>query len=256
GLWGLRTTHGLLSAAGVVPLSPEFDTMTWLAARADIFERVGEVLLAADDRAWQGAVVLTDACAQAEPAFAPLIDAVAGALAGRHALPVTHAPASDTDLETWRKTYITLSAHDAWRTHKDWITRTRPVFSPAIAGRWQAAEGISASAAAQAGAVQAALRAQVHRLLGQHRVAVLPSASSAAILRTADAAAVDAIRGSTFRITSIAGLAGLPQVSIPFIGADGLPAGVSLLGPAGSDRALIRLAAAVGRQLGALGTTA
>ena len=44
-------------------------------------------------------------------------------------------------------------------------------------------------------------------------------------------------------ITCIAGLAGLPQVSIPLNTPDGLPLGVSLLGPAGSDLALIRFAA-------------
>ncbi|MCJ9711844.1 hypothetical protein LWS69_22690, partial [Bordetella hinzii] len=79
-------------------------------------------------------------------------------------------------------------------------------------------------------------------------------ASSVAISRTADPVTVDQIRANTFRITSIAGLAGLPQVNIPFAGADGLPAGVSLLGPAGSDLALIRLAVEVGRQLAAIGT--
>ncbi len=33
GIWGLRTTHGLLSCAGLVPLHPSFDTVTWLARR-------------------------------------------------------------------------------------------------------------------------------------------------------------------------------------------------------------------------------
>ena len=53
----------------------------------------------------------------------------------------------------------------------------------------------------------------------------------------------DSIR--TLRITCIAGLAGLPQVNIPMRGADGLPMGISLLGPAGSDLRLIRLATAL-----------
>ncbi|WP_233236132.1 amidase [Bordetella sp. LUAb4] len=254
GLWGLRSTHGLLSAQHVVPLSPLFDTMTWLAARSDVFERVGSVLLGAPQAtAWREALVLTDACAQADAAFAPLIESVAGALrtAG---LPVAHQAASATDLETWRRTYITVSAHDAWRTHGEWITRAQPDFGPAIAARWQAAASTSADEAAAAAALQARLRTELRALLGEDRVAVLPSASSAAIAHTADAATVDAIRAQTFRITSIAGLAGLPQVNIPFIGGDGLPAGVSLLGPAGSDLALIRLAISIGTRLSALGT--
>lgn len=255
GLWGLRTTQGLLSTAGVVPLSPLFDTMTWLATRAEVFERVGQVLLPGPaDIAWRGAVVLTDACAQADATFAPLIDRVIDALASEFSLPITHAPSSDTELEVWRQTYVTVSAYDAWQTHKDWITTAQPTFGAAIQGRWTAASSITTDTAASAEAMQANLRDQIRSLLGSDRIAILPSASSAAILRTADPATVDGIRANTFRITSIAGLAGLPQVNIPFIASDGLPAGVSLLGPAGSDLALIKLATAVGRALNALGT--
>lgn len=255
GLWGLRTTHGLVSAEHMVPLSPLFDTVTWLAADAGVFERVGRTLLPEPaGLAWSAAVVLSDACIQADAVFQPLLRAVTRALETRLGLPVGNAPASDTDLEQWRQTYVTVSAHDAWQTHGDWITRVQPAFGAAVAGRWKMAAGVSAQAAAQASAEQARLRAQVHALLGRDTVAVLPSASSVAISRSADPVTVDQIRANTFRITSIAGLAGLPQVNIPFIGADGLPAGVSLLGPAGSDLALIRLAVTVGRQLGAIGT--
>ena len=51
-----------------------------------------------------------------------------------------------------------------------------------------------------------------------------------------------AVRLRTMAITCIAGLAGLPQVSLPLTLPDGTVLGVSLLGPAGSDLALIRLA--------------
>lgn len=255
GLWGLRTTQGMLSTQGVVPLSPKFDTMTWLAAQSQIFERVGQTLLqGANSVPWRGAVVLTDAYLQAEPAFSPLIDKVVRALENSMALPVSHAPSSDTSLETWRQTYVTLSAYDAWQTHQAWITGTHPTFGAAIEGRWKAAAAVTAQQAAEAELIQAQLSEQIRTLLGTDRVAIVPSASSAAMSRTADPASVDAIRTNTFRITSIAGLAGLPQVNIPFIGGDGLPAGVSLIGPAGSDLALIRLAIAVGELTGALGT--
>jgi hypothetical protein len=40
GLWGLRTTHGAVSTDGLVPLSPSFDTVEWLARDASLLERV------------------------------------------------------------------------------------------------------------------------------------------------------------------------------------------------------------------------
>ncbi len=86
-------------------------------------------------------------------------------------------------------------------------------------------------------------------LLGEDGVAVLPSAASLAPRRDADSAQVDAVRLRTMAITCIAGLAGLPQVSLPLSAADGTPLGVSLMGPAGSDLALIRLATALASEL-------
>jgi amidase len=86
------------------------------------------------------------------------------------------------------------------------------------------------------------IRARVRNMLGARAIAVLPSAASLAPLRAADAAHVQAVRMRTMAITCIAGLAGLPQVSLPLRTAAGEPVGVSLLGPAGSDRTLIELA--------------
>ena len=91
-------------------------------------------------------------------------------------------------------------------------------------------------------------------MLGEDGIAILPSASSLALPRDADARLIENTRNNTFRICCIAGLAGLPQVSIPYLTPAGVPIGVSLMGPAGSDLALIRLAIAVGQATGALGT--
>jgi amidase len=90
----------------------------------------------------------------------------------------------------------------------------------------------------------------MHALLGDDGVAVLPSAASLAPRRDADPASVDAVRLRTMAITCIAGLAGLPQVNVPLATPEGEPLGVSLLGPAGSDRALLRLAVALAGERG------
>jgi amidase len=86
-------------------------------------------------------------------------------------------------------------------------------------------------------------------LLEKDGVAVIPSAASVAPLLSASGADIDDLRTRTFRITCIAGLAGLPQVSIPFTSPQGLPVGISLLGPAGTDHALMELAVAIRRTL-------
>jgi amidase len=246
GLWGLRTTHGLLSCDGLVPLHPGFDTVTWLAHDGAVFERVGRVLLPDHAFRFRRVLCLDDAAALADAEFGAPLDALTRRLSGHldvQAAPARAAPGED--LTAWRQVYATAGAHEGWQVHGEWITQRQPVFGPAVAARFAAASRVGEAAAAAARATAQRIRAQVRDLLGSDGVAVLPSAASLAPRRDADPAAVDAVRLRTMAITCIAGLAGLPQVSVPLAAADGTPLGVSLLGPAGSDLALIRLAVAL-----------
>lgn len=250
GLWGLRTTHGLLSAEGLVPLHPGFDTVTWLAHDPDTFERVGRALLPTSTWAPRRLRVPLDAWELADPLFQEPLARVRDALAAELGTPAEATRwAGDTRLDGWRQTYATAGAHEGWRVHGGWICEHRPVFGPAIAARWAAASRVSDADAETARAQWAQVRTHVRTLLGDDGVAVLPSAASLAPRRDADPLAVDAVRLRTMAITCIAGLAGLPQVSLPIATGDGEVVGVSLLGAPGSDIALIRLATRLHRMV-------
>ncbi|MBA2962750.1 MULTISPECIES: amidase [Ramlibacter] len=242
GLWGLRPTHGLLSQQGLVPLHPGFDTPTWLAHAAPTFARVGAVLLPpAPPRAWRRAQRWQAAWEQADAVFQAPLQAAWQALQDL-GLERDTVPADAFAPDAWRQAYVAAGAREAWQAHGAWITGADPGFAPAVAQRFQFASGVT-EAQAQAGrSTQTAVRGQLRDLLGSDGVALVPSAASVAPLRTADPAEVDAVRLRTLRITCLAGLAGLPQVSLPCRTPDGLPIGLSLVGPAGSDAALIALA--------------
>jgi len=244
GLWGLRTTHGLLPRQGMVPLHPSFDTPTWLAHDAATFARVGEVLLpAAPAPAWRHAVRWAAAWDEADADFQPALAAGWDALTRLLALPGRELAAAEyAPLDTWRQHYLMASAHEGWQVHGGWIRGTEAGFAPAVAARWRFASGVGSDAAQQAWAAIADVRSRVRSVIGSDGVALVPSAASVAPLRAAAPEAVDAVRMRTLRITCIAGLAGLPQVSLPCRGEGGLPIGLSLIGPAGSDLALIALA--------------
>lgn len=250
GVWGLRTSFGLLSTASMAPLCPSFDTATWLAHDAGTFERVGQVLLPKTGTLPLRQVLLPfDMLELADADFHPVVhrvyDALRSELSGQH----MRLSGDEGELEKWRLAYIHASAFDAWQCHGAWIAATRPEFGPAVQARWDMAREISAETARAAREKQDLVRHRVRSLLGADGVAVIPSASSVAPLRDASAAEIDQVRARTFRLTCVAGLAGLPQVSMPFTTPAGLPIGVSLLGPAGSDLALIGLATRLWRSL-------
>jgi amidase len=244
GLWGLRTTHGLLSRDGLVPLHPSFDTPTWLARDAAIFERVGRALLPVQPApTWRGAMRWSAAWEQADAAFRPVLETAWIALAGTLGLsPQVLAADAHAPLDSWRQHYLLASAHEGWQVHGGWIGGNDAGFAPPVAARWRFASSVSAAAAQEAWSAIAGVRSFVRGVIGEDGVALVPSAASVAPLRDAPADSVDAVRLRTLRITCIAGLAGLPQVSLPCRDAEGLPVGLSLIGPAGSDLHLIALA--------------
>ena len=252
GIWGLRTTHGLLPADGLVPLHPSFDTVTWLAHDAETFEQVGKVLLPASDFTPKRLLILQDAWDLADPVFVEPMQRALDALSQQLNLTPEPVRAADGEaLTDWRQIYATAGAHESWQLHGAWITNHAPRFSAAIDARFQAASRVDDAAAAGARAKVARIRVAVRDLIGRDGIAMLPSAASLAPQRDADPAEVDAVRLRTMAITCIAGLAGLPQVSVPIASADGVPLGVSLLGPAGSDLALVGLARRLAVQLAA-----
>ncbi|KAB2872888.1 MAG: amidase, partial [Bauldia sp.] len=56
---------------------------------------------------------------------------------------------------------------------------------------------------------------------------------------------LESFRARALSMLCSAGLAGLPQISLPMATVSGCPLGLSLIGPPGRDRALIGLAKAV-----------
>jgi amidase len=250
GVWGLRTTHDLVSREGLVPLHPSFDTATWFAHDPATFERVTRALLPATDFKPSRAMLLQDATDQADAEVAALLPPALQALRPLMGHGVTKTVAAQgATLEAWRRHYVAWGAHEAWQAHGNWITQNTPDFEDAIASRWQTAAQVSDDMAQAARTEGLLARARVRAIVGADNVLVLPSAASVAPLRSAAGPEIDAVRVRTLRICCIAGLAGLPQVSLPLLTASGLPAGVSLIGPAGSDVALVCLAIQLWRAL-------
>lgn len=244
GVWGLRTTHGSLPTAGVLPLQPSFDTLTWLASDVDVFEKVGEVLLPATQHTFEKILHWPEVWDLAQPELRSGLQRVQTALETVLNLSATQAELLEPSqtLEDWRQAYHVASAHQAWQVHGAWIQKHQPNMGEAVAKRFQFASTVTASAAQAAWQQIDRIKARVREMIGVNGVAVLPSSASTAPAINADPAAVDAVRMQTMRITCVAGLSGLPQISIPLETDQGKPYGVSLLGPAGSDLALLRLA--------------
>ncbi len=244
GLYGLRPTHGRVSLEGALDLAPSFDTCGWFARDIGTFARVADVLLGADTAPLPARVRLLrpdDVWALAVPAAA---DALQGAAERVQALfgptQTTTVALESFDAMYWNFRY--LQSREAWLTDGPLIERYAPPLGPGVAERFAWSREVTDAQVAAARTFRTAFRAHLAALLGDDGVLLMPTMPDIAPLRSDSEASLEDYRNRAIRLLCIAGLAGFPQLSMPLAMRDGAPLGISLLGPAGSDRSLIALA--------------
>ena len=135
-----------------------------------------------------------------------------------------------------------LQGREAWQTDGALIDRFKPPLGPGVKDRFAWAREVSDAQVAEATAFRARFRAHLAALLGSDGVLLMPTMPDIAPLARADEAGLEDYRNQATRLLCSAGLAGFPQLSLPLGSRLGAPLGLSLLGPAGSDRSLVRLA--------------
>ncbi|RVC19217.1 amidase, partial [Mesorhizobium sp. M7A.F.Ca.AU.002.02.1.1] len=84
-------------------------------------------------------------------------------------------------------------------------------------------------------------RGELSALLGKDGFLVLPTVPGPAPYVDSTPEQFQAYRERALQLLCLAGLSGFPQITLPVGSVAGAPFGLSLLGPSGSDIALIRL---------------
>jgi amidase len=243
GLFGIRPTHGRVELSGAMPMAPSFDVAGWFASGPGVFRSIGQVLLEGDRRAAPigRMILLDDALAEADPEVAALLQAFL-ADAADHLPKPEHARIAPQGLDPWRECFRVIQGWEIWSSYGEFITRERPRLGPGIKERMEYAAKISEREAETARREQMRAREQVREMASPGTILVLPTAPSIAPLIDASTEALDSFRSRVMRLTSIAGLSGLPQITLPAGTIDGCPVGLSFIAWSGGDEALLDLA--------------
>ena len=248
GIFGLRPTHDRLSLDGVVPLAPSFDVVGWFARDMTTMIRLADALGIASEpvvpEGFDTLLLPADMWALAEPAtrnaLAKGVDRVARVVSSK-----SDDEINPQGFDKWREVFRTCQGAEIWSTHGEWITAHEPRFGPGVHERFQAASRITTDETKKAASKRKKIAEQLDDLLADGVVLAFPTAPAPAPLRTADAKAADKFRMLALGLLCSAGLAGLPQLSVPCGNVGGAPVGLSLISARGSDQRLLEFAARV-----------
>lgn len=244
GLYGIRPTHGRISLQSTLALCHSYDTCGWFARDATTFARVGDVLLGADPAPLPARPRLlspTDVWCLIAADVLPAWDSARAQVQAVYGEAAPTSVALDS-FEAMYWSFRYLQGREAWMTDGAFIERYAPVLGPGVKERFAWSRDVTDAQVEQAQAFRTRFTAHLRQLLGQDGVLVMPSMPDIAPLRSTDEAALEHYRNQAVQMLCIAGLSGLPQISLPLAGRQGAPLGLSLLGPAGSDRSLIAMA--------------
>jgi amidase len=246
GLYGIRPTHGRIDVTGMLPQAPTSDTTGWFARDAETFARVSSVLLgeAVPIALPTKLIVAVDAFGFADAdvadALQPMVKRL-GALVGNSREEVM-APQG---LSVWARAQRSLQPVEAYATFRDWLDKGNPRFAFSVAKALVMGSLTPLVDQTWAALMRQEVRARLKYLLPAGTILCLPTTPFPAPLAGQPLSVLDPLRDRITCLCAHGGLAGHPQVNIPGATAGGLPVGLSIVGPRGSDATLVAVAQAL-----------
>ncbi|RSL33662.1 amidase [Salibacterium salarium] len=241
GLYGFRPTHDVFSMEGVIPLAQSFDTVGWMSKNPDKMLKIGDVLLEnqIENKTIRRVII-------PEEAWALLDGEVTEALSD--VLPLfknigqttDRTTISDKGLATWADTFRVLQGMEIWTEHGGWIEAENPTFGPGIAERFAWASTLYPEEHKDAFLLQKQVKDHLSSILAEDNVIVIPTTPGKAPQRNLSNEELNHRRAKTMQLTCIAGLGGLPQVTIPMTEVDGVPVGISIIANRFQDKKLLQ----------------
>ncbi|MCC7086761.1 MAG: amidase [Pirellulales bacterium] len=256
GIWGMRPSHGVVSMAGVMPFAPGFDTVGVLARSAEVLSRAMHVLLGANQlqpSPPKRILVIKEALAQADENCRAALLPVVESICGTFGVPAHEASLAEycgdndaNDLEQWRDIFCTVQWAEIESCLGGWIAEVKPQFGPVTANNFNLTEKLDRRRVASAICRREALARELQNSVGPSDLLCIPTAPTPAPLKDSGAHhRTGDYYHRALALTSIAGIARLPQVSMPLAEVDGAPYGISLVAGIGEDRLLLAAASAV-----------
>jgi len=245
GIYGIRPTHGTVSLDGVIPLAKSFDTVGWMARDPETLLKVGKILIEGqnlDQTSFTTIIIAEDAWDLVE-------EQTKLELMNRFkqfnqmGINVETTKIAKEGLSTWADVFRSLQGLEIWEEHGKWIDSVKPTFGPGIAERFQWASTLKKYDHSYQLKLKEEIKNRLSLLLGTEGVLLIPTAPAPAPLKGLTNKELEDQRTKTMKLSCIAGIAGLPQITLPLAEVDGKPIGLSLIANHNQDLRLLNMVA-------------
>jgi len=235
GLWGIRPSYDAVSLEGVLPFAPRFDTVGWFARTGEMLARVADVLLDGTP-----AVEAPSALVRCQEAFdARATNEPDDAQRLRDLCTTPDAiEVFAGERSRWLHVYQQLQDDSILTSLGGWIDAHAPRFGEDIAARFARLKTHDAAEVERCRALRERFAQRIDGIVGNALI-VLPTTPRSLLSKQEKPDVIDAFYRDALTMNTIAAFAGLPQVSVPVASESDRPLALSLIGPRGSDRALI-----------------
>jgi amidase len=238
-----------------VAFAPSLDSCGWFASDIDVFIKASEVLLQApvcqtallgpiNKPRWMlGSDWWSALAPEVGKAHQAAMQGIGNAIeqAGQALLSfdIDFPAFGATRLDDLVLAFRQIQGFEAWQCDGALIQDYALSLGPGVAERFAWASQVSEADYIKASKLREAFANWMQGQLADDGLLIVPTMPDVAPLRQADSASLDQYRASAMRMLCVAGLCRLPQINLPLSQRLGAPLGLSLIGPAASDLALL-----------------
>ena len=248
GLFAIRTTHGLIDLAGVIPLADSFDVVGILAQQVSLLMRTVEVLASSvpAPKRFHRVLVPEGIADQVQPATVAAMAATASRISGACDLEIGQVDVSSLISSQVGDLFTRIQGREIWENHGEWVSDNLEYLAPDVQERLRRAAKFhkdpdsvkEADALAKASYVNS-----LNEVVGDQDVLLLPVVPREGPKLAWNDEELLNFRVQCFRLTGPSSLTSAPQVVFP-TGVLGLGRfSLGLLGRKGSDLSLLSLVA-------------
>jgi len=255
GIWGIRPTHGVVSVAGVNPLSTSFDTVGVLASNFETLKAAASILLSVDvpndpelreihilKEAWD--LCDTEARDALQQPLVRLRDLFGGRIRETSMREIDEESGT-TGLQNWFEIYRIIQRAEAESSLGAWVAFQNPEFGPTIAESFQLTRSLDRRLIAGMIRRREKYYRRMKSFLRPTDLLCLPATPAPAPLKGSITKREQSPGGyypRALSLTSIAGVTRSPQLSMPLADLNGAPLGFSLMSRTGEDAFLLGVA--------------